>query len=65
MYEDVGKSLIVSILDIFEKNPCSRIGNTLDNVRKEIASKISKVNRFRRIDNTLGKKCKKINDLAQ
>ena len=68
MYEDVGRSLAISILDIFEKNPCSRIGNTpylnLENVRKEIATKISKVNRLRKIDGNLGKKCKKINDLA-
>jgi len=68
IYEDVGKAMLVSILDIFEKNPCSRIPNTsygtLDNIRTELASKTSKITRFRR-DTTVSRKCKRINELAK
>lgn len=50
IYENLGKSMLVSILDVFEKNPCTRLnginGETLENFRKEIASKVIKIRRF-------------------
>jgi hypothetical protein len=68
MFEDIGKAMLVSILDIFEKNPCSRIGNTqfgnIETLRRELAKETSKINRFKR-DITVGRKCKKINELAK
>jgi cytosolic carboxypeptidase protein 5 len=43
---------VISILDIFEKNPYSRIYNssykTIDILRKEIAIECSRTDRFRR-----------------
>ena len=54
-FENVGKALLVSILDIFEKNPYSRIPNTpyksIDNIRKEIAMATTKIDRFRKEGN--------------
>lgn len=68
IYEDIGKSMMVSILDIFSKNPCSRIPNTqyqtLENVRREIALRISKYNRFKK-EVGIRKKCNKIEDLVK
>jgi len=41
IYENIGKTLFVSILDIFDKNPYSRISNSsykmMDGIRKEVA----------------------------
>lgn len=40
IYENIGKNLVISILDIFEKNPYNRIENSpyksLDGIRKDI-----------------------------
>ena len=45
-YENLGKSVLVSILDLFERNPFSRIPSTvhkdLSKLRKEIGSQLSK-----------------------
>lgn len=67
IYQDVGKAMMVSILDVFDKNPYSRIVNTpfnnIENVRKDIASKVSKDKRFRKEPTRI--KCLKINQLAR
>ena len=67
-YENVGKNMMISILDIFEKNPYSRLPNThyktLDNIRKVVANETTKVERFRKGGN-LYKKLKNISNLAQ
>jgi cytosolic carboxypeptidase protein 5 len=48
---NLGKNVLVSILDIFEKNPYSRIPNTqqrsLDQIRKEVAQECARYDRFR------------------
>jgi hypothetical protein len=50
-YRNVGKNALVSILDIFEKNPYSRIPNTpyktIESVRKETAFECARIDRFR------------------
>ena len=53
MYANVGKALLVSILDVFEMNPFSRIPNTqykdLGGIRKEVEDWITKtVDRFKK-----------------
>lgn len=68
MFEDIGKAMMVSILDIFEKNPCSRIVNTqygnMETLRRELAKDTSKITRFKR-DLAVTRKCKRINELAK
>lgn len=68
IYEDLGKSMLVSILDIFEKNPCTRLNmnndDTLENFRREIANKILKIKRFWKEAN-LKRKCKNINEVIK
>ena len=50
--------MLVSILDLFEWNPISRIPHTeyknLKNIRKEIASRVIRSERFKKI-NTISK----------
>ena len=45
-YEHLGKSLCVSMLDLFEKNPFSRVPTTpfkdLNGIRKEIGTQLTK-----------------------
>jgi hypothetical protein len=52
MYRNVGKAVMVSILDIFEKNPYTRITNTnfknISNLRKEVAWETARTERFKR-----------------
>jgi hypothetical protein len=52
--ENVGKALLVSILDILEKNPISRIPftdyETMKNMRSDLAEKIRNYNRFQKIE---------------
>ena len=68
IYEDLGKSTLISILDIFEKNPCTRIpGNvteTLDAFRTEIAERIVKIPRFWKEAN-IKRKCLKITEIVR
>lgn len=49
-YEKIGRGLLISILDIFEKNPHSRIQWTrygsVQNVRSEIASNLQRTKNF-------------------
>jgi hypothetical protein len=46
-YENLGKNIAVSLLDLFQLNPASRIpntpGKTLSGVREEVSNYISKV----------------------
>ena len=48
--------MLVSILDLFEWNPISRIPHTeyknLKNIRKEIASRVIRSERFKKINTT-------------
>jgi len=59
IYENVGKQLVVSILDIFEKNPVSRIPFTkyenINKIRSEVVYEIAKYDRFGRNGNILQK----------
>ena len=68
IYENLGKSMLVSILDIFEKNPCTRVGmiagETLENFRKEIASKVIKIRRFWK-EAHVKRKCRTINETVK
>ena len=65
IYQNIGKALLVSILDIFEKNPCTRLLNTqytnLSALRKEIAGFLSRYTRFKR-DANISKKYRKIEE---
>lgn len=51
IYRNQGKNALVSILDVFEKNPYSRIPNTqykiIDVIRREIAWECAREDRFR------------------
>ncbi|EGR33126.1 zinc carboxypeptidase family protein, putative [Ichthyophthirius multifiliis] len=50
-YQNTGRAILISILDIFDKNPHSRIPNTTfqntDNLRKQLAYEIARTERFR------------------
>jgi len=50
MYEEVGKAILISILDIFEKNPNARVKETkftdVQAIRTEIATNLSKLKDF-------------------
>ena len=65
MYRNVGSAVVISILDIFEKNPYSRIPNTIyksiGSLRKEMGWETSRVDRFRREPHSLTK-AKKFNE---
>jgi len=54
-FEEVGKGLLVSILDIFEKNPNTEVAKTkygnVQNIRNEIASNLSKLKDYEMIPN--------------
>lgn len=66
MYRNVGSAVIISILDVFEKNPYSRIPNTnyknISNLRKEIAWETARTDRFKRERNSYTK-ARKFNEL--
>jgi cytosolic carboxypeptidase protein 5 len=59
IYENVGKQLVVSILDIFGKNPISRIPFTkyanINKIRQEVVYEVAKIERFRATGNILQK----------
>jgi len=65
MYKNVGSAVMISILDIFEKNPYSRIPNTsyknIGNLRKEVGIETSRTDRFRREPYSMTK-AKKFNE---
>ncbi|KAL4440863.1 hypothetical protein ABPG74_013844 [Tetrahymena malaccensis] len=68
LYQDVGKAILVTILDIFEKNPYSRIPNssykTIDNIRRSIGWDCARIERFRK-DPLAYKKARKFNEFIQ
>eukprot|EP01017_Pseudomicrothorax_dubius_P024785 TRINITY_DN26347_c0_g1_i1.p1 TRINITY_DN26347_c0_g1~~TRINITY_DN26347_c0_g1_i1.p1 ORF type:complete len:163 (+),score=25.12 TRINITY_DN26347_c0_g1_i1:59-490(+) len=65
-FEALGKALLISILDLFETNPCSRLTNStyqnLDNLRFDLAKNVAKVKRFRK-EPKIGLKTMQINQL--
>ena len=68
MYENVGKALMVSILDTFDKNPYSRVPNStynsLPNIRRFVAFEIfHQAERFRMFEKNTFMKVKHINSL--
>ena len=69
IYENVGKQLLVSILDLFEWNPVSRIPHTeyknIKSIRKEIAGEVIRSERFKKIVPTLKFDVKEIADKAE
>ncbi|KAL4490339.1 hypothetical protein ABPG72_004378 [Tetrahymena utriculariae] len=68
LYQDVGKAILVTILDIFEKNPYSRIPNSsyknIDNIRRSIGWDCARIERFRK-DPLSYKKTRKFNEFIQ
>lgn len=68
IYKNLGKGMLVSILDTFEKNPCTRLaasGNeSLEHFRKEIAARVMKIRRFWK-EAHVKRKCKNINELIK
>jgi len=68
IYKNLGKGMLVSILDTFEKNPCTRIAasgsESLEHFRKEIASRVMKIRRFWK-EAHVKRKCKNINELIK
>lgn len=44
MYYDIGENVLITILDVLEKNPYSKVANSelrsMENVRKNMASSI-------------------------
>jgi hypothetical protein len=49
-FENLGKNILVSILDLFELNPASRVPHTsfktLNGVKEEIANQLNKLTPF-------------------
>ena len=68
IYKNLGKGMLVSILDTFEKNPCSRIASSgsesLEHYRKEIAARVMKIRRFWK-EAHVKRKFKNINELIK
>lgn len=66
MYENMGQALLISILDIFEKNPYSRIPNSIyqniKGLRRSMAWICARTDRFRK-DPLTYKKVRQYNDL--
>ena len=68
MYQNVGKALMVSILDTFDKNPYSRIPTSsftsMPNLRRMMASQIfHEAERFRMFEKHIYLKVKRIGEL--
>jgi hypothetical protein len=57
MYENVGRSLLITILDLFNRNPFSRVSNsqykTIDAIRKEVMQQVGRLERFQGLEKTL------------
>jgi cytosolic carboxypeptidase protein 5 len=68
IFEQVGKALLISILDLFEKNPYTRVQNSayksLDNMRKDVAGIVSRTDRFKKEELKFINKIKNISELA-
>lgn len=70
MYENVGKNLMVSILDVFDKNPYNRVYNSkyksMDMLRRLTAFEIfHEAERFRMFERFVFGKVKNINELIR
>lgn len=67
---NLGKAILISILDVFEKNPYSRVDNsdfkTMDEMRRITATGIyQSEERFRMLDPNCLRKLRKTNDLIK
>ena len=66
MYRNVGHALLISVLDIFEKNPYSRIPlsqyKNMETLRRETGWETVRTDRFRREPGS-HQKARKYNDL--
>lgn len=64
--EQIGRALCVTVLDIFDINPYSRLPNTqhktLEGIRRETALQLSRNERFRKEDAKCQTKIKRINE---
>ncbi|KRX01295.1 hypothetical protein PPERSA_11742 [Pseudocohnilembus persalinus] len=64
IFQNIGKNILITILDMHQKNPYSRIPNSqykdIDKIRKEIACQAAKLERFQKKEQKLSLKCKKI-----
>ena len=70
MYQNLGKNLLVSVLDVFDKNPYSRVYNSkyksMVVLRRLTAFEIfHEAERFRMFERFVFGKVKKINDLIK
>lgn len=70
MYENLGKNIMVSILDVFDKNPYNRVYNSkyksLDMLRRLTAFEIfHEAERFRMFERFVFGKVKNINELIR
>ncbi|KAL4471783.1 hypothetical protein ABPG72_008801 [Tetrahymena utriculariae] len=67
MFEESGKAVLISLLDVYEKNPYSRIANTsysnIENIRKETAAEVARSDRIRQEDAQSYSKAKNIINL--
>lgn len=69
-YMNLGKAILISLLDVFDKNPYSRIYNSeyksLENLRKTLSIQIYQSSeRFRIMDPNCLKKLRQTNDLIK
>lgn len=70
MYRNLGKNLLVSVLDVFDKNPYNRVYNSkyksMDMLRRLTAFEIfHEADRFRMFEKFVFGKVKKINELIR
>jgi hypothetical protein len=47
IYGSLGKNLLVSVLDVWQKNPWSRVAD-LSELRRDVAGLLKRLERFRR-----------------
>jgi|JI6StandDraft_1071083.scaffolds.fasta_scaffold04024_11 hypothetical protein len=69
-YMNLGKAMLVSLLDVFDRNPYTRVANseykTLDNLRKTLSNSLyQSCERFRMMDPNCLKKLRLTNDLIK
>jgi hypothetical protein len=69
-YMNLGKAVVVSLLDVFDKNPYTRLYNSeyknLENLRKSLSNSIyQNCERFRIMDPNCLKKLRQTNDLIK
>jgi hypothetical protein len=59
-FEEIGKQVVVTILDVFEKNPFSKVGlppafKTMEIIRRETAFEVARNEKFRIEANSMKK----------